>query len=583
MFSNLLVRKLTRKSTGRIQRSRSLEIEPLEPRQVLSTSYLVHDLVSDQPGVAPILDPNLVNGWGVALSPTAGGFWVSSNGKDISTIYAGDVGGTALSKAPLEVNIPGGAPTGIVFNSTSDFVVQSGADSGPATFIFASESGAVTGWNPNVPLPATSTDAQPAFQAGDGAVYKGIALADNGGSNFLYVADFHNNKIDVLDSSFSLTTLSGSFTDPNLPAGYAPFNVAAIGGQLYVSYALQNADQHDDVAGAGHGLIDIYTTDGVFVQRLVTGGKLNSPWAMVQASANFGDFSNDLLVGNFGNGRINAYDPTTGAFLGTLSSSPGHPVVTGGLWGLAFGNGNSAGDADTLYFAAGPGGESHGLFGKITANAPGTSPVQAVLSGDTLTVSGSRGNDNILVWLNPVRNRLIVSASGKQIGSFDPSTIATIEVFGLLGRDIIQVSPLVHAAAIINGGTGNDILLAGGGSSVMLGGPGDDIMIGGAARDIMIGGSGRDLLLGVGGDDILIGGSTDNDANTDALLQILGEWTSSDSFSVRVSNLKNGIGVPMLDDSTVTDDGVRDLLLGGPGQNWLFHGTHDLLVNATAT
>src|SRR6185437_2005408 len=197
---------------GSRSRTTALKMEQLEERWVPSVAgaFLETPLVSDQTGVAPITDPDLVNGWGIAMNPASGGFWVSSNGANLTDIYTGDVNGTALAKAGLEVTIPGGAPTGQVFNPTTDFVVASGITNGPAQFITASENGIVTGWNPNVP--ASSTTAQTAFTASDAAVYKGIALANNGAANFLYLADFHNNKIDVLDSSFHLTTLSGNFT-----------------------------------------------------------------------------------------------------------------------------------------------------------------------------------------------------------------------------------------------------------------------------------------------------------------------------------------------------------------------------------
>jgi uncharacterized protein (TIGR03118 family) len=559
----------------RHQRLHGCGVEALEARRVLSTSYLVHDLVSDQPGVAPITDPHLVNAWGIAVGPQA--MWVSANGKDLSDVYTGDVAGAPLVKNPLEVNIPEGEPTGQVFNNTtSDFMVSAGTHTGQALFIFASESGVVSGWSPAVPPPAPSTAAQIGFQATDGAVYKGIALANDSanGDNFLYVADFHNNKIDVLNSNFKLTSLGGAFSDPNLPTGFAPFNIAAINGQLYVSYAKQDADQHDDVAGLGNGFIDVFSTDGEFVNHLVSQGQLNSPWGMVVAPANFGDFSNDLLVGNFGDGRINAYNPTTGTFLGTLSSSKGHPVVTPGLWGLAFGNGSTAGDSNTLYFAAGPGGESHGLLGKITANAAGANPVSATLHDGVLTIDGSRGDDNIMVL--PIGRRISVLAGFKQIGSFAPSSIDTIEVFGATGNDSILVSPLIKTDTLIDGGMGNDKIFGGGGPNILLGGPGDDTIVGGIHRDILIGGDGRDTLIGSLGDDILVGGTTAYDTDPTSLFEIMGEWNSGDSFAVRKQKLSTGAdGLPILNSSTVIDDGVRDFLLGRPGQDWIFAGKND--------
>ena len=245
------------RSQDRGHGSRKLCIEPLEGRLVLSTSYIAHDLVSNQPGVAPLTDPTLLNAWGISLGPTGPTIWVSSNKTGVSELYTGDVNGTPLVKNPGlgEVNVPGGDPTGQVFNSTTDFVVHSGAASGPAVFIFATESGIISGWNPTVPPPAPSTDAQVGYTAPDGAIYKGIALATNGGANFLYATDFHNGKIDVLDKNFHLTPqAAGAFTDPNLPTGYAPFGIAAIGGKLYVTYAQQGPGAVDDLAGPGNGI-----------------------------------------------------------------------------------------------------------------------------------------------------------------------------------------------------------------------------------------------------------------------------------------------------------------------------------------
>ena len=575
---NVRASKSVRTSRRTLARIRPLRVESLETRCVLSTSYLVHDLVSDQPGVAPVTDPNLVNAWGISHSATSG-FWVSSNGKDLSDVYAGDVAGSALTKSGLEVSITGGAPTGQVFNTTtSDFMIPQPGPTAKALFIFASEAGEVTGWNPNVPA-ANSTTAVLGYQAPDGAVYKGIALANDSvnGNNYLYVADFHNDKIDVLDTHFAIAHLGGSFTDPNLPTGFAPFNVAAINGNLYVSYAKQDAAKHDDVAGAGNGFIDVYTTDGVLVNRLVSNGALNSPWGMVVAPATFGDFSGDLLVGNFGDGHINAYNATTGAFAGTLSSSKHDPVVVDGLWGLAFGNGNAAGDTSTLYFAAGPDGESHGLFGKITANAAGTSPVNAVLTGDVLSITGGPDGDNIQLRLKRPTNQIIVQSDGTQIGSFDAAAVGTIEIQGFGGDDHIDIGPKITATTIIDGGAGNDKIMGGDGPNILLGGPGNDMLFAGAGRDILIGGDGRDEMHGFSGDDILIGGSTAYDSNDAALLQIMAEWNSADSFNTRVSKLSAGTGgLPILDSTTVFDDGVVDHLVGGPGLDWYFAGAGDM-------
>ncbi len=550
-----------------------LQLLGLEDRSVPSTSYLATDLISDQPGVAPVTDPTLVNAWGIALNPN-GPFWISSNGKDLSEVYTGDHNGAPIGQ-PFKVAIPsGGTPTGQVFNGTTDFVVTDGTHSGPAAFIFASESGAVTGWSPAVPPPPPSKQAQPAFAATDGAVYKGIAMANNGSGNFLYLADFHNNKIDILDGKFKQVQLGtngfGMFSDPNLPRGYAPFNVAVINNKLYVSYAKQDDAAHDDVAGHGHGIIDVFDLNGTHVQRLVSHGELNSPWGMVLAPSTFGQFGGDLLVGNFGDGRIHAYDPSTGRFLGTLEESPGHPLVIDGLWGLAFGGGN-VGVSGALYYAAGPDGESHGLFGRISANAEGTNPVTATVSKGDLVITGSRDNDKVEVELNRAGDKIVVENHEQKIGEFDLASISTIHFNGLAGDDVFVVDPRIDVTTVADGGAGNDVLIAGGGPSIEVGGLGNDVLVGGSGRDLLIGGDGKDVIVGRGGDDILVGGSTAYDANQAQLMQILNAWNGPGSYNDRVAAIRSGAnGVPKLDATTVTDDGVRDDLFGGPGLDWFF-------------
>jgi len=549
-------------------------------------SFIATDLVSDQPGVAPITDPTLVNAWGISLSPTGGGFWISSNGQGLSEVYGGDVKGSPISQ-PFKVNIPTGKPTGQVFNSTTDFAVSDGVNSKSAVFLFASEAGTVSGWNPTVGVASGATPpsvtAETAFEATDGAIYKGMALANNGSGNFLYLTDFHNGKIDVLDSKFHLTQLPGSFTDPNLPKGFAPFGIAAINGKIYVSYAMQDADQEDDVSGTGHGFINVFDTNGNFEKRLVSHGDLNSPWGMVQAPADFGQFGNLLLVGNFGDGRIHAFDPASGVERGTLGGAPGHPLHIEGLWGLAFGNGKTAGDATALYFSAGPDDETHGLFGRITANPDGTNPVTAMLNGDDLTITGSRDSDHVLVRMSRDGAQLVVTAGGERIGQFDVEAVGTIHFNGLAGNDLFAVGPNVTAPVIADGGAGNDILFGGGGNNLLLGGTGNDILQGGNSRDVLIGGDGRDRLRGLQGDDLLIAASTDYDTNAQALQQIMAEWTSSHSYLTRVATLRAGTnGVPKLDNTTVHDDDVTDDFFGGAGIDWfvgqlpdVLHGRHD--------
>ncbi len=307
-------------------------------------SYLETDLVSDVAGAALRTDPNLVNAWGLSRSAT-GPWWVSDAGTNLTTLYNG-----AGVPQPLVVHIPGHGPTGQVFNPTTDFILSNGTK---ATFLFVNLDGTVSGWNG-----AAGTSAL-AMHFSTGA-YTGLALGSVGAANYLYAANFATGHIDVLDHNFNPAFLPGAFIDPTLPAGYAPFNVQNIGGNLYVAYAT-------GLASPGNGLLDEFDTNGNFVRRIATGGTLNSPWGLAVAPGDFGDFSNDLLVGNFGDGLINAFDPATGTFLGNLEDPQGNAIHIDGLWGLEFGNGGNAGPASSLYFTSGPGGQLHGLFGSLAA------------------------------------------------------------------------------------------------------------------------------------------------------------------------------------------------------------------------
>ncbi len=399
---------LPRKATTRrpYPAARRLRLEALEGRWVPSgnTVFVQTNLVSDEPGVAQITDANLVNAWGISLSPTAGAFWVSDNHANVTTLYTGDVNGSQFKKAALTVNIPADGPTGQVFNSTTDFVVSFTdptthmTTSAPALFLFASESGDITGWNPGVPPPPPSTQAQPAAHV-DTAIFKGLAIANNTigahTGNFLYATDFHNGKIDVFDKDFHLTTLDGAFRDPTLPRGYAPFGIQNIGGKLYVTYAKQDANAEDDMHGPGNGFIDVFDTDGHMLRKLVSRGPLNSPWGLALAPASFGQFAGKLLVGNFGDGRINVFDPNSGAFLGPLRDQTGDPIEIEGLWGLAFGNGVTAGDTGTLYFSAGPDDEAHGLFGSLKPT-----------SSDILAVAQDKGGKAVVNVYDAATHRL---------------------------------------------------------------------------------------------------------------------------------------------------------------------------------
>lgn len=330
--------------------------------QVKKPTFTETDLVSDIAGRAQTTDPSLVNPWGLSHGP-ASPLWVSNNGTDSSTLYATPAAGT-VAKVPLTVAIPGGAPTGQVFHDATDasnFVVTAGGKSGSASFIFDSEAGVITAWSPAV-------DRNNAIQVAQGhnAVYKGLALASTQFGQFLLAADFRNGRIDVFDHNFQPVPLPREFFhDPTLPRGYAPFNVAVIGDAVYVSYAKQDDAKHDEVDGKGMGFVDVYTDLGLARHRLASRGALNAPWAITVAPASFGAYAGDILVGNFGDGRINVYD-ASGRFDGPLRTADGKPLVIDGLWGLLPGTAANGG-TDALWFAAGINHEADGLLGVIRA------------------------------------------------------------------------------------------------------------------------------------------------------------------------------------------------------------------------
>ena len=325
------------------------------------------NLVADTPGAAEQTDTNLVNPWGLAFGPATPA-WVADNGMDVSTLYRGATGATpAASVVPLVVSIPEGAPTGVVYNGGSGFVVHAGTSSGPALFLFSSEAGVISGWNAAVPPPPPSMEAQVAKTV-PGAIFKGLAIADTKHGARLYATDFHNGRVDVWDDTFTPAGKPGAFTDRKVPKGFAPFGIQTVAGTfVVVTYAKQDADAEDDVAGRGLGLVDVYDTEGNLLRRFARGRPLNAPWGIALAPKDFGKASGDLLIGNFGNGRVNAFDPRSGRFEGALRDEHGRKLAIDGLWALEFGNG-VIGDPNTLLFTAGPDDESHGLFGAITAS-----------------------------------------------------------------------------------------------------------------------------------------------------------------------------------------------------------------------
>jgi len=376
-----------------------------------ATGYLVHNLVADAAATATpaadFIDVRLVNAWGLVASATSP-FWVCDGGTGLSTIYTvnatnttplGTPNATTQPTVPGAGGTPKGVCTGIVANTAPATtpptfpVTAPGKAAVAASFIFVTEDGVLSAW-------ANGADATQALVQMDNSstsVYKGLALVTTPAVQ-LFAANFKTGAIDVFDAQFKPVTLaSGSFTDPKIPAGFAPFNIWNINGKLYVAYAKQDANKKFDVQAVGNGYVDVYDTTGKLLQSLVVGGTgslLNSPWGMAIAPATFGKFANALLVGNFGDGLINAYDPTTGAFLGTLQDATGKNIVIQGLWALLFGNGSSGGDKDTLYFTAGPGGQRHGLIGSITANP---SVVSAAVTNAAQPTAGIAANTYVTI------------------------------------------------------------------------------------------------------------------------------------------------------------------------------------------
>ena len=324
-------------------------------------NYVANALVSDSAATLALHhDANLVNAWGLAFNPQ-GYSWVANAGTATSTLYDGN--GVAQS---LVVTLNKGNPSGIVFNGSTDFSITANSVSGAAPFIFATLQGQISAWAPNVDGTHSLTIVDDSA-AGDS--FTGLAINTGAGGDMLYAADFHHNAVVTLGGTFAPATTTGGFVDPTLPAGYAPFGIQQIGGKIYVTYAQQDAAQQRDVAGAGLGLVDVFDLQGTLLTHLIpTGGALNAPWGVAMAPANFGKFSNMLLVGNFGDGKVNVYAPATGAMQGTLSTNDGAAIVVPGLWALQFGNGLNNQPTNTLFYTAGPGAEAHGLYGRFDMN-----------------------------------------------------------------------------------------------------------------------------------------------------------------------------------------------------------------------
>ena len=335
-----------------------LAVAPVTARNINAENlYGIHVISS-----GPTPDADLVNGWGIVASPTSP-WWVSDNGTRKSTLYNGNTG----AKLGLVVTVPG-HPTGIVWNgSTTDFKVDSGAGPVSARFIFATDDGQIAGWNGTGPAISAATTPD--------AIYLGLAIGSSGGANYLYAANFPAARVDVFDAAYHIQHLSGGdFVDPGLPSRYAPFGIQAIGNEIFIAYAKQDAAGDEELHGEGLGYVSAFGMDGSFHGRVASAGELNAPWGLAMAPSDFGKFSGDLLVGNFGDGRIHAFRRTAGGWEehGLIKGTNHRPISIDGLWGISFGHGpgSASGPSNTLFFAAGPKDETQGLFGSITAPTP---------------------------------------------------------------------------------------------------------------------------------------------------------------------------------------------------------------------
>jgi uncharacterized protein (TIGR03118 family) len=335
--------------------------------------FIQDNLISDGSIPARESDPNLINPWGISFSPTSP-FWISDNGTGLASIDSVQNGAVTLNvRAPVTIPSPTddtSAPTGQVFNSFPNAFMLS--DGQPATFLFATEDGTIAGWNQAagntalLPVDNSSNTAEGDTTLDLGAVYKGLAIGVSDSGPTLYAANFRHGTVDMFDQNFCQI---GSFSDPDVPSGFAPFNVQVLEGKLYVTFAQQDDMKHDDAAGAGNGLVDAFDLNGNMIGRVGSGGTLNSPWGLAIAPSSFGNLAGDLLVGNFGDGTINVFNQNTDQLVGQLTGPDGNPITIDGLWSLTPGNSGSAGDPNTIFFTAGPNSETEGLFGSLSAVA----------------------------------------------------------------------------------------------------------------------------------------------------------------------------------------------------------------------
>lgn len=387
-----------------------------------TNSYKQTNLTSDTTGVAANVDPNLVNPWGIAFFPN-NPFWIADNNSGFTTLYNASGMNTGSFPVPhAAANTGLSTPTGIVANTTGAGFAVNGK---PGVFILDSEDGAITSWNGTDPV-TIKVDNSAA-----GAVYKGLALITNSSGTFLLAANFNSGAVEVYDNLFTAKTLAGTFVDPNLPSGFAPFGIHVIGNQVLVTYAMQDQAKHDPVHQAGAGYVDLFDLNGNFVRRVVSQGNLNAPWGAVIPPAGFGAFGGKLLIGNFGDGTINAYDSAAGTFIDQMKDATGAVIANASLWDMVFGGGGSSGDPNTLYVTAGLANEQHGLFAAITANAstpPATGDFSIAASPTTATVTAGQSTSIMLSigGLNGFNSAVTFSCSGQPANTsctFNPNTV----------------------------------------------------------------------------------------------------------------------------------------------------------------
>jgi uncharacterized protein (TIGR03118 family) len=420
-------------------------------------AYVQTNLVSNTKGAAPVVDPNLVDPWGLSIS-TSSPFWVSNHLSATSTLYNGSgVANATVVQIPAGSASPAGSigrPTGQVQNNLSTATptpfILPGANGKTASFIFATDDGTISAWNGSV---VASTAVITVDNSAAQAVYKGLAIGTSAAGPTLYATNFRSGNIDVFNAAWAPTTLAGAFVDPSVPAGFAPFNIWNLGGKLFVTYAKQNVAKFLDVAGAGNGYVAVFDQNGNLLTHLISAGTLNSPWGVAIAPASWGAYSNALLVGNFGDGRINAFSASTGASLGALNTPAGVPITIPGLWALVFGNGKSGGDTNTVYFTAGVPNGSATPFGLIGAIAPPVA-ITAVVNAATEVATNIAPGEMVLIF-------------GQSVGP-SPSVTSTIPTTGSLPTIVNATTPVNTTSVTINGVAAPIIYTGSGGTAVQV-------------------------------------------------------------------------------------------------------------------